>query len=71
MFVVLIFSGKRLKICAPLTGSELSLDLLMTAGQVLTTGFGITILPLLMPPEEKSTSYPETSPWLIFHRKIT
>jgi hypothetical protein len=63
--MVLILSGKRLNILASLT------PLLLSDGAHVRTVFGTISLPLLSPPDVNGTSYPETSPLLIFQRKIT
>ena len=70
VLIVLMLSGKRLKILAPLTPKEFSLALLTSAGAFGSIWFGMICLPLRMPPDVNITSYPETKPWLIFDKNI-
>ena len=57
--MLLRFSGRRLKICAPLTPSDLSLAFLTQDGAALTTVLGIISLPLLPRLEVDIRLYPE------------
>ena len=51
VFMLLMFSGKRLNIWAPLTPKDFSLAFLTADGAALTTALGMMTLPCLPIPE--------------------
>ena len=70
VFSRLRLSGNWLNSRFPLTPRD-SLAFCTILGAPLLTTLGRIILPRLSPSEVKLTSYPETSPWLIFQRNST